>query len=118
MSERFFCDTNGRYLGAFDGAEPPEGAAEVPFPPGNASLCWNGTTWDVCPPTLDEQLSAIEASFEAKKAALASRLSTITLIDGADETAKRVAISAEYTTICDEKAAAIDAAINAALFGG
>lgn len=61
--------------------------------------------------TIEEQLAAIEASFNVKKAALATRLTTVILIDGASETDSRLAINAEYVTICDEKQAAIDALI-------
>lgn len=66
---------------------------------------------EIVPPTLDERLAAIDADFAAKKAALQSRLSTIGLIDGADEVTKKAALQTEYVQLCDERAAAIDALI-------
>jgi hypothetical protein len=44
---KFYVDLQGRYLGAFDGAEPPEGAVEIPSPPANAADLWNWGSWIV-----------------------------------------------------------------------
>lgn len=66
------------------------------------------------PLTLDDQLTAIERTFETKKSALASQLSTVVLIDGAAQAAKTTELQAAYVAACNEKAAAIDAL----LFGG
>jgi hypothetical protein len=42
MQTLFYVDAQGNYLGGFCGAEPPEGAIEVPFPPSHASQKWDG----------------------------------------------------------------------------
>lgn len=46
MSTKFFVDEAGTYLGGFDGAEPPIGAIEVPFPPDDARQIWDGSNWN------------------------------------------------------------------------
>lgn len=45
----YFVDEAGRYLGAFDGVEPPDGATEVPDAPGHAHDVWDAHTgeWEV-----------------------------------------------------------------------
>jgi hypothetical protein len=45
MSTKYFVDDNGVYLGGFSGAEPLEGATEVPAPPEHASQIWSGSDW-------------------------------------------------------------------------
>lgn len=40
---KYFVDEQGRYLGGYDGAEPPEGAIEVPLPPADARMVWDGS---------------------------------------------------------------------------
>jgi len=49
MSTKFFVDAAGTYLGGFDGAEPPPGAIEVPFPPEDARQKWLGNEWGPLP---------------------------------------------------------------------
>lgn len=39
---QYFVDEQGRYLGGFDGAEPPAGAIEVPYAPLDARMTWDG----------------------------------------------------------------------------
>lgn len=46
---KFFRDKDGRYVGSFDGAEPPEGSIEVPFPPYSADQIWDGEGWNWTP---------------------------------------------------------------------
>lgn len=60
---KFFVDNLGNYIGAFDGAEPPDGSVEVPSPPSDARLVWNGSAWTV---PQDMKLPFAE---EARKAA-------------------------------------------------
>lgn len=43
---KYFVDGDGVYLGGFDGAEPPEGAIEVPEPPDDGRQIWNGSAWE------------------------------------------------------------------------
>lgn len=42
---KHFVDANGRYIGAFVGAEPPAGAIEVTEPPQDVSQVWTGASW-------------------------------------------------------------------------
>ncbi|WP_156936488.1 hypothetical protein [Mesorhizobium sp. LNJC384A00] len=42
---QYFVDDAGAYLGGFDGAEPPEGALEVPSAPDDARQVWDGSQW-------------------------------------------------------------------------
>jgi len=47
---KYFVDANGAYIGGFDGAEPPEGAIEVPIAPDDARQKWDGNGWSDVPP--------------------------------------------------------------------
>jgi hypothetical protein len=42
---KFFVDNSGNYLGGFEGADPPQGAIEVPTPPAHGLDTWNGNAW-------------------------------------------------------------------------
>lgn len=42
---KYFVDHAGNYIGAFDGAEPPKGAIEVPSAPDDARQPWLGDSW-------------------------------------------------------------------------
>lgn len=72
MTERFYVDSTGRYLGAYDGAEPPAGAIEVESAPVSALMLWDGEGWAM-PATLDHlraaKLAAISATADALLAA-------------------------------------------------
>ena len=46
---KFYVDSDGNYLGGFDGAEPPAGAIEVADAPQDARQTWDGT-WSPVPP--------------------------------------------------------------------
>lgn len=109
MSERFFCDAEGNYLGAFDGAEPPEGSVEVPSCPNAAKQVWLSDAWTDAVLTVDEQLTAIETTFEKRKAALSAQLATILLFDGPSEATSTTALQTEYTQAVNDRAAAIEA---------
>jgi hypothetical protein len=39
---KYYVNSEGSYLGGFDGLEPPEGALEIPKPPDHAGQKWNG----------------------------------------------------------------------------
>lgn len=41
MATKYFVDQDGNYIGAFDGAQPPQGSIEVPEAPEHASQVWN-----------------------------------------------------------------------------
>lgn len=74
---------------------------------GDPSL--EGFTASMPDPSLEEQFAAIEADFELKKNALTARLTTIKLIARTEEAAKTAAIQTEYSQLCEDKAAAIEA---------
>lgn len=46
---QYFVDGNGAYLGGYDGADPPDGAIEVPEAPADASQTWDGHAWSDAP---------------------------------------------------------------------
>lgn len=43
--EKFFVDAEGKYLGVFIGAQPPEGAIEVESCPSDGRQKWDGSHW-------------------------------------------------------------------------
>jgi hypothetical protein len=45
MTQLFYVDAQGNYLGAFDGALPPAGAIEVATAPQDARQKWSGGAW-------------------------------------------------------------------------
>jgi hypothetical protein len=61
---KYFIDLAGNYIGAFDGAEPPIGAVEVPVAPDDARQPWLGDRWGEVQKTA-EQLQA-EVNDEAR----------------------------------------------------
>lgn len=50
---QYFVDTNGAYIGAFDGngVAVPTGAVEVPNPPIDGLQTWDGKQWSAIPVT-------------------------------------------------------------------
>lgn len=58
-----FMNQHGEYIGAFDGASPPDGAISCP-PPARATDRWNGTVWVPASPSLSDYTSAIDARVE------------------------------------------------------
>lgn len=51
MTTRYYVDADGAYIGAFDGADPPEGAVEVATAPQDARQVWNADAgaWNEVP---------------------------------------------------------------------
>lgn len=45
MTQKFFVDENGSYLGAFIGFEPEDGIEVMSAPPVNAFQKWDGSAW-------------------------------------------------------------------------
>jgi hypothetical protein len=43
MSVKYYIDSDNKYIGGFDGTEPPVGSSEVSSPPGDASMEWDGS---------------------------------------------------------------------------
>lgn len=44
---KFYVDAQGRYIGGFDGSEPPDGAIEVVNPPNNGTDIWLNGAWSI-----------------------------------------------------------------------
>ena len=76
---RYFASPEGGYLGAFEGAEPPNGATEVASPPSHAAMIWNGSMWTVPTLSFDDLRTAKLAAISATADAL---LSAGALVDG------------------------------------
>ena len=51
---KFYVDVSGNYLGGFDGAKPPIGSIEVPFPPQDGRMIWNNGAWSFTQTILDQ----------------------------------------------------------------
>lgn len=45
MTQKFYRDSDGNYLGSFDGASPPDGAIEIGSAPNDARDQWDGSQW-------------------------------------------------------------------------
>jgi hypothetical protein len=73
MPTRYYVDTQGRYLGGFDGASPPAAAREVPEAPDHAADRWDGALWR---PDLDGLKARATAEVDA--AAETRRLAVLT----------------------------------------
>ena len=54
-------DAAGRYLGAWDGATPPEGAIAVTTPPPHRDAVWTGSAWayDATPALTERRAAAV-----------------------------------------------------------
>lgn len=61
---KFFVDQAGNYLGAFDGAEPPDESIEVPSAPGDARQLWLADRWSDIPLTVEEYKLAIQSHMD------------------------------------------------------
>lgn len=57
---KFYVDVQGRYLGGFDGAEPPDGAIEVAEPPKHGMDIWANGSWVVVQ-VVPEQVTSRQA---------------------------------------------------------
>lgn len=51
---KYFVDLSGKYIGAFDGAEPPAGSVEVPSAPADARQPWTGDHWGEIQKTVEQ----------------------------------------------------------------
>lgn len=63
MATKYFIDADGKYIGGFDGAEPPDGAIEVDEPPEHAEDNRVGGKW---------VKSAARAAIESRKSEVKS----------------------------------------------
>lgn len=51
--QKFYVDKDGKYIGSYDGANPPEGAIEVETAPKDSKDVWSGREWLLAhPPNL------------------------------------------------------------------
>ena len=48
---KYYVDNEGAYVGAYDGAEPPDGSIEVGSVPDDARQLWDGQEWGGIPYT-------------------------------------------------------------------
>lgn len=62
---KFYVDAQGRYLGGFDGAEPPDGAIEVAEPPQHGTDLWVGNAWQAPAPSRDALKAARQMQVDA-----------------------------------------------------
>lgn len=65
MTQRFYTDQGGRFIGSWDGAEPPAGAVEVTGPPTDITQLWDGQGWG--PPKWPRDSGVPEASLKASR---------------------------------------------------
>lgn len=69
MSTKYYVDGDGSYLGAYVGAEPPEGALEIPAPPENGMDVWDGEEFQKSRPPVPQVITCgqgREALYNAK----------------------------------------------------
>lgn len=67
---KFFVDSEGNYLGAFDGAEPPVGAIEVFDPPTDGRQKYIGGRWS----TLDAERKLVAKSVVQQRIILKGKM--------------------------------------------
>ena len=58
MTTKYYVDPDGAYLGAYVGAEPPEGAVQVPAPPTNGLDVWDGEQFKLAPPPVPQIITS------------------------------------------------------------
>lgn len=92
---QFYVDAQGRYLGGFDGAEPPAGAIEVAHAPANASDIWTSGAWQAFQKSVAdvkaELIARIDADVDAIYAAVIGNRSDEYNAANADATAYKAA---------------------------
>lgn len=64
METKYFVDADGKYIGAFTGVEPPDGAVEVPVAPSDARQMWNNEAWGDIVQDIDLTAYAAAKRFE------------------------------------------------------
>lgn len=73
---KYFVDSNGTYIGGFDGAEPPNGSIEVPSAPEDARQVWNNGAWGPIPVTVPDRVTANQFGKQLITAGLMSQVKT------------------------------------------
>jgi hypothetical protein len=61
MITKYYVDPDGAYLGAYVGAEPPEGSIEVPAPPADGAEIWDGNQFSPAPARAPQEVSMRQA---------------------------------------------------------
>jgi hypothetical protein len=89
---RFYIDSSGAYLGGWD-ENPPSGAIEVPFPPSDARLVWNGSAWTM---PYKQALDSLNSAYQADVAKFNNAFALALLSDGPSEATKIAAIRPQY----------------------
>lgn len=103
MSTRYFVDATGAYLGGFDGAEPPDGAEEVPTAPADARDVWVDGAWSTEDREFDEALAAVESKYSAKAQQLYGNMLTVLFADGAAEESNKASLRQQWAAMQDAK---------------
>lgn len=68
MNEKYYVDANGKFLGVFIGAEPPEGAIEVPTLPSHGDSHYVNGEWVLNPRGLIlRSIAALEGSITQRR---------------------------------------------------
>lgn len=100
MATKFYRDSDGNYLGGFDGALPPEGAIEIPEPPPHGACIWNGTEWTFSP-ELQETIDADQKKdlLEKSGATLEARIQALEDAVYRQDTTKADAINTTISTV-------------------
>lgn len=69
---KYYTAPDGGYIGAFEGADPPEGSIEVPYPPPYAGHSWVNEAWQ---PQTQAKNAKLQSQIEAlERKALADGL--------------------------------------------
>lgn len=92
MVQKFYVDTNGRYLGSYDGLakdNPYSGKTKVSVPPKHGRDNWNGASWDVVEKIPDIEVIRNECRRRIK-------------LDGHDLAANKATPPAASTTYIDD----------------
>jgi len=91
----YYVDAEGRYLGGYSGAEPPEGAISVPHAPDDARQVWDGAQWGVVPAEIPQSVTMRQCRIALLDAGLLDGVqSSIASMPGAD--GERARIDWEY----------------------
>ena len=88
---KYFVDHAGNYIGAFDGAEPPKGAIEVPSAPEDARQPWLGDSWGSVVKTAEQLREEWKAFRAASVEAIKVTTAAGNTFDGDEQSQGRMA---------------------------
>lgn len=95
---KFYVNVQGKYLGGFDGAEPPAGAIEVAEAPTDGRHVWNGTAWAEVK-TMAEEIAACGAQFKSDMNILQLRWLAAAVANGTSAAAKKLAVEEDIVEV-------------------